>query len=58
MSRGLSTDLGVPTIDINDGGEVVGMTGFEPVTSRLSAGCSSQTKLHALEQTRREAYPF
>ena len=27
---------------------LVGTTGFEPVTSRLSAGCSSQTKLRAL----------
>ena len=30
---------------------MVGMAGFEPATSRLSAGCSSQAKLHALEQT-------
>ena len=29
----------------------MGMAGFEPATSRLSAGCSSQAKLHALEQT-------
>ena len=25
-----------------------GMAGFEPAASRLSAGCSSQAKLHAL----------
>ena len=31
--------------------ELVGMAGFEPATSRLSAGCSSQAKLHAPEQT-------
>ena len=30
---------------------LVGTTGFEPVTSRLSAGCSSQTKLRALSNT-------
>tara|TARA_Y100000746_G_scaffold32449_1_gene24423 strand:+ start:1757 stop:1933 length:177 start_codon:yes stop_codon:yes gene_type:complete len=30
---------------------MVGMAGFEPAASRLSAGCSSQAKLHALEQT-------
>ena len=29
----------------------MGMAGFEPAASRLSAGCSSQAKLHALEQT-------
>ena len=27
---------------------MVGMAGFEPAASRLSAGCSSQAKLHAL----------
>ena len=31
--------------------ELVGMAGFEPATSRLSAGCSSQAKLHAPEQS-------
>ena len=37
---------------------MVGMAGFEPATSRLSAGCSSQAKLHALEQTREKRTHF
>ena len=37
---------------------MVGMAGFEPATSRLSAGCSSQAKLHALEQTREKHTHF
>ncbi len=34
------------------------MTGFEPATSRLSAGCSSQTKLHALSRHARSKPNF
>ena len=36
----------------------MGMAGFEPAASRLSAGCSSQAKLHALEQTREKRTHF
>ena len=31
---------------------LVGPTGFEPVASRLSAGCSNQAKLHAQSEQR------
>ncbi len=37
---------------------MVGMAGFEPATSRLSAGCSSQAKLHALEHAHEKRTHF